>query len=149
MNLGTLRHPATAGAYRDAYMSLSAAAVFAPFVRLELLHWDPIFTGQAGKGQVPRLHLRRLLCKNATNCDFVYYSASSAPQHRAHLSSCTVLLLSMDCIFWRHLGTPGTLESHKIVPRVGTVALPAWHVHKQARLAWKGSQLHLKPACRL
>ena len=43
-----LRGVATAGAYRDAYMSLSAAAVFAPFVRLELLNWDPIFTGQAG-----------------------------------------------------------------------------------------------------
>ena len=37
-----------AGAYRDAYMSLSAAAVFAPYVRLELLQWDPIFTGRAG-----------------------------------------------------------------------------------------------------
>ncbi|CAK0740516.1 hypothetical protein CVIRNUC_001256 [Coccomyxa viridis] len=36
------------GAYRDAYMSLSAAAVFAPYVRLELLQWDPIFTGRAG-----------------------------------------------------------------------------------------------------
>lgn len=44
-----LKGIATAGAYRDAYMSLSAAAVFAPFVRLELLNWDPIFTGQAGK----------------------------------------------------------------------------------------------------
>ena len=29
-------------------MSLSAAAVFAPFVRLELLNWDPVFTGVAG-----------------------------------------------------------------------------------------------------
>ena len=42
--------PALAGAYRDAYMSLSAAAVFAPYVRLELLQWDPIFTGRAGMG---------------------------------------------------------------------------------------------------
>lgn len=44
--------PVSAGAYRDAYMSLSAAAVFAPYVRLELLQWDPIFTGQAGAAQV-------------------------------------------------------------------------------------------------
>lgn len=43
--------PVSAGAYRDAYMSLSAAAVFAPYVRLELLQWDPIFTGQAGAAQ--------------------------------------------------------------------------------------------------
>ncbi|CAL8463414.1 g2948 [Coccomyxa elongata] len=34
--------------YRDAYMSLSAAAVFAPFVRAELLQWDPLFTGPVG-----------------------------------------------------------------------------------------------------
>jgi hypothetical protein len=33
-------------------MSLNAAAVFAPYVRLELLQWDPIFTGQAGAAQV-------------------------------------------------------------------------------------------------
>lgn len=46
--LDMLRGIACAGAYRDAYMSLSAAAVFAPFVRLELLNWDPIFTGVAG-----------------------------------------------------------------------------------------------------
>ena len=45
----------TAGAYRDAYMSLSAAAVFAPFVRLELLKWDPIFTGQAGDASLALL----------------------------------------------------------------------------------------------
>ncbi|PIA52184.1 hypothetical protein AQUCO_01000217v1 [Aquilegia coerulea] len=29
--------------YRDAYMSLSAPAVFSPYVRLELLHWDPLY----------------------------------------------------------------------------------------------------------
>jgi GC-rich sequence DNA-binding factor len=34
-------------AYQDAYMSLSAPAVFAPYVRLELLHWDPLY-GNAG-----------------------------------------------------------------------------------------------------
>lgn len=28
--------------YRDAYVGLSAPALFAPFVRLELLHWDPL-----------------------------------------------------------------------------------------------------------
>ena len=39
---------ACAGTYRDAYMSLSAAAVFAPFVRAELLQWDPLFTGPVG-----------------------------------------------------------------------------------------------------
>ncbi|KAG6573994.1 Transcriptional repressor ILP1, partial [Cucurbita argyrosperma subsp. sororia] len=28
--------------YRDAYMSLSTAAIFSPYVRLELLKWDPL-----------------------------------------------------------------------------------------------------------
>lgn len=36
------------GAYRDAYMGLSAPVVFAPFVRLELLAWDPLFGPRAG-----------------------------------------------------------------------------------------------------
>ncbi|KAI5061785.1 hypothetical protein GOP47_0022324 [Adiantum capillus-veneris] len=30
-------------AYRDAYVSLSAPALFAPYVRLELLKWDPLY----------------------------------------------------------------------------------------------------------
>lgn len=30
-------------AYRDGYVSLSAPAIFAPFVRLELLQWDPLY----------------------------------------------------------------------------------------------------------
>ncbi|BBN20396.1 GC-rich sequence DNA-binding factor [Marchantia polymorpha subsp. ruderalis] len=34
-------------AYRDAYVSLSAPAIFAPYVRLELLQWDPLY-GDAG-----------------------------------------------------------------------------------------------------
>ncbi len=34
------RYPA---AFRDAYMTVSSPAVFSPFVRLELLGWDPIF----------------------------------------------------------------------------------------------------------
>ena len=38
-----------AGAYADAYMSLSVPAVMAPFVRLELLHWDPLFGGGTGQ----------------------------------------------------------------------------------------------------
>ena len=33
------------GTYRDAYMSLSVAALLAPFVRLELLQWDPLVPG--------------------------------------------------------------------------------------------------------
>ncbi|CAI7853004.1 unnamed protein product, partial [Closterium sp. NIES-54] len=33
--------------YRDAYASMSAPALFAPFVRLELLRWDPLFGGGA------------------------------------------------------------------------------------------------------
>ncbi|KAK9815407.1 hypothetical protein WJX72_003173 [[Myrmecia] bisecta] len=37
-----------AGAYRDAYLSLSAPAIFAPYVRLELLAWDPIFQQSPG-----------------------------------------------------------------------------------------------------
>ncbi|KAJ7515184.1 hypothetical protein O6H91_22G004000 [Diphasiastrum complanatum] len=36
-----------ASAYRDAYMSLSAPAIFAPYVRLELLKWDPLY-GDSG-----------------------------------------------------------------------------------------------------
>lgn len=43
------------GAYADAYMSLSVPAVLAPFVRLELLHWDPLFGGSAGQQQQPQL----------------------------------------------------------------------------------------------
>ncbi|CAN0877529.1 Transcriptional repressor ILP1 [Linum grandiflorum] len=31
-----------AASYRDAYMSLSIPAIFSPYVRLELLHWDPL-----------------------------------------------------------------------------------------------------------
>ncbi|CAI0415215.1 unnamed protein product [Linum tenue] len=31
-----------AASYRDAYMSLSVPAIFSPYVRLELLHWDPL-----------------------------------------------------------------------------------------------------------
>lgn len=34
-------------AYRDAYVSLSAPALFAPYVKLELLKWDPLH-GEAG-----------------------------------------------------------------------------------------------------
>ncbi|KAL2631116.1 hypothetical protein R1flu_015802 [Riccia fluitans] len=33
-----------ASAYRDAYVSLSAPAIFAPYVRLELLEWDPLYS---------------------------------------------------------------------------------------------------------
>ena len=40
-------------------MSLSAAAVFAPYVRLELLQWDPIFTGRAGMNP----HCLSVLCQ--------------------------------------------------------------------------------------
>ena len=29
--------------YRDAYMSLSIPAIFSPYVRLELLKWDPLY----------------------------------------------------------------------------------------------------------
>lgn len=31
-----------ASSYRDAYMSLSAPAIFSPYVRLELVKWDPL-----------------------------------------------------------------------------------------------------------
>ena len=34
------RYPA---AFRDAYMTVSSPAVFSPFVRLELLGWDPVY----------------------------------------------------------------------------------------------------------
>lgn len=29
-------------------MALSAPAIFAPFVRLDLLHWEPIYSGKPG-----------------------------------------------------------------------------------------------------
>ena len=32
-------------AYRDAYASLSVPQLFAPFVRRDLLQWDPLFEG--------------------------------------------------------------------------------------------------------
>ena len=38
-------HPS---AYLDAYMSMNVAAVMAPFVRLELLQWDPIYGTNTG-----------------------------------------------------------------------------------------------------
>ena len=37
-------------AYRDAYMPMSAPAIFAPFVRLDLLHWDLLFGTPASGG---------------------------------------------------------------------------------------------------
>jgi len=40
------RYPA---AFRDAYMTVSSPAVFSPFVRLELLAWDPVY-GASGAG---------------------------------------------------------------------------------------------------
>ena len=39
-------HP---GAYRDAYMAVSAPAIFAPFVRLQLLAWNPLWGGASGE----------------------------------------------------------------------------------------------------
>lgn len=33
------------GSYRDAYASLSVPSLFAPYVRLQLLNWDPLFVG--------------------------------------------------------------------------------------------------------
>lgn len=35
-------------AYTDAYMSMNVAAVMAPFVRLELLQWDPVYGSTTG-----------------------------------------------------------------------------------------------------
>ena len=31
--------------YKDAYMSLSLPLIFSPYVRLELLRWDPLHNG--------------------------------------------------------------------------------------------------------
>ena len=39
-------------AYQDAYASLSVPAIFAPFVRLELLKWHPLFGGDIGMFQI-------------------------------------------------------------------------------------------------
>lgn len=49
---------ALAGAYRDAYVSLSAPALFAPFVRLELLKWRPLHGGEAGGRRINARHTR-------------------------------------------------------------------------------------------
>ena len=35
--------------YRDAYVGLSAPALFAPFVRLQLLQWDPLLQQDSGE----------------------------------------------------------------------------------------------------
>ncbi|KIY91297.1 hypothetical protein MNEG_16667, partial [Monoraphidium neglectum] len=35
------------GEYSSAYVGDSAPALFAPFVRLELLRWDPLYGGDA------------------------------------------------------------------------------------------------------
>eukprot|EP00850_Spirogloea_muscicola_P018222 SM000164S02284 [mRNA] locus=s164:321624:323860:- [translate_table: standard] len=43
-------------AYRDAYCSLSAPALLAPYVRLELLRWDPLFA-DAGFDSMPWYNL--------------------------------------------------------------------------------------------
>lgn len=42
-------------AYRDAYMPMSAPAIFAPFVRLDLLHWDLLF-GRPASGELSSCH---------------------------------------------------------------------------------------------
>ena len=34
--------------YSSSYMHLSTPALFAPYVRLELLHWDPLYTDPGG-----------------------------------------------------------------------------------------------------
>jgi GC-rich sequence DNA-binding factor len=39
-------------AYRDAYMPMSAPAIFAPFVRLDLLHWEVLFGRPASGGSI-------------------------------------------------------------------------------------------------
>ncbi len=50
------------GAYADAYMSLSVPAVMAPFVRLELLRWDPLFGSSTGQyilqSCIPRIKMQ-------------------------------------------------------------------------------------------
>lgn len=46
------------GAYADAYVSLSAPALFAPFVRLELLKWRPLHGGDAGGWVAPEAQQR-------------------------------------------------------------------------------------------
>ena len=35
-------------AYRDAYVGMSAPALMAPFVRCQLLHWDPLHQAEPG-----------------------------------------------------------------------------------------------------
>ena len=39
-------------AFSDAYMGISAPAIFAPFVRSQLLGWDPL--SASGTGEEPR-----------------------------------------------------------------------------------------------
>ena len=82
------------GAYRDAYVSLSAPALFAPWVRLELLKWRPLHGGEPGarawvclvglhaargRGLVPRGVLLRCLGPAA--------APHPAPARRPHLAS--------------------------------------------------------------
>lgn len=55
-------HP---GAYRDAYMALSAPAIFAPFVRLELLGWEPVLDGESGASAALKYKKSCLKIKNA------------------------------------------------------------------------------------
>ena len=58
-------------------MSLSAAAVFAPFVRAELLQWDPLFTGPVG-AHLPGSH---------------HFAGVPGPCRAHFYTWCTVLLL--------------------------------------------------------
>ena len=46
-------------AYVDAYMSMNVAAVMAPFVRLELLQWDPVYGNSTGVAHVLTVSLRQ------------------------------------------------------------------------------------------
>ena len=36
------------GTFRDAYMGVSAPAIFAPFVRCQLIGWDPLYAPGGG-----------------------------------------------------------------------------------------------------
>ena len=54
-------------AYVDAYMSMNVAAVMAPFVRLELLQWDPVYGNSTGAAHVLTVSMRQqfILMQNA------------------------------------------------------------------------------------
>jgi GC-rich sequence DNA-binding factor len=77
--------------YRDAYMSLSAPAIFSPYVRLELLKWDPLhedsdffdmkwYTSSVANNSIQILTFYNLICRffffflDSQSCKFILFA---------------------------------------------------------------------------